>query len=116
MIKIIKKLIIIGAAVGAAAAIAIIIFVVLWVLRKKRLNMVDDEANVVPETNSSVTVYNNLNNMMKNDDPFAADFNIELEDMKHDEKWFNQLKSINHKNKNNFLIYLVINDLLLEKH
>ena len=41
----------------------------------------DDYLLVMNETNSSVTFDNELQNMMDKDDPFADDFNKEMEDI-----------------------------------
>lgn len=66
---------IIGTVVGSVAAAAIIAgLIVFFVLRKKRMMIPTDGANVMDETNSSVTVDNNLQSVMDKDDPFAADF------------------------------------------
>ena len=69
-----------GAAIGAVAAAAIIAaLIIFFVLKKKKIQIPTDDADVVGETESSITVGNNHQTMMDKDDPFAADFqNIEL--------------------------------------
>ena len=73
---------IIGAVVGAVAGVAIIAALIAFFLIKKRKAIMTNSADTVKETESSVTVDNNLNTVMQDDDPFAGDFNNELEDLK----------------------------------
>lgn len=77
-----NKNVIIGASVAAVAALAIIIGLAAFFWLRKKRNMIEmDSANVTKETDSSITVDNNLNNMMQNDDPFAQDFDNELDNV-----------------------------------
>lgn len=63
--------IIVGAVDAAAVIVGIIIFIVKW--RKNRINYSNSEEMI--ETNdSSITVDNNLDYVMNEDDPFADDF------------------------------------------
>lgn len=72
--------VIIGAVVGAVAAAAIIGGIAaFFIIRKRRLAISD--VDVVKETNSSVTVDNELDKVMDKDDPFANDFGNELQDI-----------------------------------
>lgn len=73
---------IIGAVIGSVAGAAVIAaLAAFFIIRKKKLSMINDSANVMKETDSSVTVDNNLNSIMDKDDPFAHDFANELNDL-----------------------------------
>ena len=68
---------IVGVTVAAVATVAIIAaLVAFFIWKKKHINMKFDEnsADVVDGQESTISVDNNLNTVMQEDDPFAADF------------------------------------------
>lgn len=66
----------IGGVVGAVAAVAIIavIIAVIFIRRHKNLNF-SSNAEMMETNNSEITTQNELNKVMKDDDPFADEFN-----------------------------------------
>lgn len=72
---------IIGAAVGSVAAAGAIAGIVAFFLIRKRKSMIQDGVDMMKETDSSITVDNELQNVMDKDDPFADDFGKELNEI-----------------------------------
>ena len=66
---------VIGAIVGVVAAATIIAAIVAFIFIKKRrrINMTSDP-NLIETNDSSLTVQNDLDNIMNDDDPFAEEF------------------------------------------
>lgn len=72
---------IIGAAVGSVAAAGAIAGIVAFFLIRKRRSLIQDGVDMMKETDSSITVDNELQNVMDKDDPFADDFGKEMDEI-----------------------------------
>lgn len=76
-----NKATIIGASVGVVVGVAIIAAIIAFFLIRKLRSLLEDAANVVDETNGSITTDNALRSVMDRDDPFDEDFKRDLPDI-----------------------------------
>ena len=71
-----NKGVIIGAAVGAVAGATIIAAIIAFFIIRHKKGLAEGAVDMLGETDASVTVNNELQNVMDKDDPFANDFQL----------------------------------------
>ena len=67
---------VISAVAGSVGGVAVIAAIVAFFIIKHRRGIAEGTADMLGETNASITVDNALQSVMDKDDPFAEDFKL----------------------------------------